>query len=94
MKLKAALLSLAFAAALFGAGKPPLSDDALNDKIKMKLAADAEVKGGGLGIDVKDGAVTLSGKVETDKQKSKAEKLARKVSGVKSVENQIQVVHR
>ena len=40
----------------------------------------------------KDGVVTLKGKVEYDEQKIKAEKLARKVSGVKRVDNQLVVV--
>ncbi len=94
MNLKRSLLSFGFVFALAAAGKPALSDDALNDKIKIKLAGDTEVKGGALGIDVKSGVVTLSGKVETEKQKNKAEKLTRKISGVKSVDNRIQVSPR
>jgi len=43
-------------------------------------------------VEVKDGVVTLKGKVEYDEQKTKAEKLARKVSGVKRVDNQLVVV--
>jgi len=92
--LKRALLLLMFGAMSFGANKTPLTDGALRDKVMIKLGGDQEVKGGGLGIEVNDGAVTLTGKVETDRQKTKAEKLARKVSGVKSVQNQIQVVHK
>jgi osmotically-inducible protein OsmY len=51
------------------------------------------VKGGGLKITVKEGVVTISGKVESDAQKSRAEKLAKKVPGVKSVDNKIVVTH-
>ena len=69
-----------------------ISDDTLTDKVRMKLAADQVVKGGGLGVDVKGGVVTLTGSLDSEGRKSKAEKLARKVSGVKSVVNQIQVV--
>ncbi len=94
MNLKRALLSFGFVLALSAASKTPLTDDALNDKIKIKLAGDTEVKGGALGIDVKAGVVTLTGKVETEKQKSKAEKLTRKIGGVKSVDNRIQVAPR
>ena len=50
------------------------------------------VKGGAMEVEVKDGVVTLRGKVEYDQQKVKAEKLARKVSGVKQVDNQLVVV--
>jgi osmotically-inducible protein OsmY len=51
------------------------------------------VKGGAIDVTVKNGAVVLKGKVEEEKQKSKAEKIAKKVSGVKSVENDIQIAH-
>jgi len=69
-----------------------VSDDTLTDRVRMKLAADQIVKGGAIGVDVKDGVATLSGTVDSEKRKGKAEKLAKKVQGVKSVVNQIQVV--
>lgn len=69
-----------------------VSDDLIYDRLKQKLATDAIVKGGALDIEVKDGAVTLRGKVDSQKRKDKAEKLAKKVSGVKSVTNEIQIV--
>ena len=40
---------------------------------------------------VKDGVVTISGKVKEQRQKDKAEQIARKVGGVKSVINNIKV---
>ena len=61
------------------------------DTIRQKLAADQIVKGGAIEVIVKDGAVTLKGTVEEDKQKNKAEKIAKKVSGVKSVANEIKI---
>jgi len=66
-----------------------ISDDALHDMVMRRLADDADVKGGGLDIEVKDGVVTLRGKLESQKQIQKAEKLARKVNGVKKVVNEI-----
>ena len=45
-----------------------VSDDSLHDLVMRKLAEDADVKGGGLDIEVKDGVVTLRGKLESDKQ--------------------------
>jgi osmotically-inducible protein OsmY len=68
-----------------------LSDDSIHDLVKRKLANDPDVKGGALDIDVKDGVVTLRGKVETDKLKQKAERLAKKINGVKKVVNEIQL---
>ena len=40
---------------------------------------------------MKDGVVTLKGKVETEKVRAKAERLSRKVKGVKSVSNRLSV---
>jgi hyperosmotically inducible protein len=59
------------------------------DQVRVKLAADAVVKGGGLGVDSKAGVVTLSGVVATSKQKDRAAKVASKVKGVKQVVNNI-----
>ena len=67
------------------------TDDYINDAVKQKLAADTVVKGGNLDIDVKNGVVTLSGKVQEMRQRSKAEQLAKKVHGVKSVVNNIKI---
>ncbi|MBZ5591193.1 MAG: BON domain-containing protein [Acidobacteriia bacterium] len=66
-----------------------VSDDSLHDLVMRKLANDADVKGGGLQVEVKDGVVTLRGKLETEKQIQKAEKLAKKVGGVKKVVSEI-----
>ena len=73
------------------ASKPEVSDDAITDMVRRKLASDPDVKGGSLQVDVKNGVVTLSGNVPVEHARSKAEKLARKVRGVKSVVNQIKV---
>ena len=85
------LLILVLSAGVWAAEKHH-SDDELYDLVRRKLADDQVVKGGALQVDVKDGVVTLRGKVETNEQKSKAEKLTRKVSGVKQVDNQLEVV--
>ena len=73
------------------ADKQPASDDLIHDNVKRRLANDADVKGGALDIDVKDGVVTLRGKLETERLIEKATKLAKKVNGVKKVVNQIQL---
>ena len=94
MKLKRVLLPvvlfLTLATTAFAAAKP-VSDDFISDTIMQKLAADPVVKGGAIKVVVKDGSVTLSGKVEEVKQRNKAEKIAKKVEGVKSVANEIQL---
>ena len=69
----------------------PMSDDLIYDNVKRRLAEDSDVKGGGLDIDVKQGVVTLRGKLETQRQIDKASKIAKKVNGVKKVVNEIQL---
>ena len=77
---------------LKSAADKPVPDDLIYDLVRQKLAGDKDVKGGALTVDVKDGVVTLSGSTQLERQKDKAERLARKVKGVKSVVNQIKVV--
>ena len=75
------------------AADKPVSDDAINDKVRIALASDIDVKGGGLKVDVAQGVVTLAGTVENEMQKDKAAKIAKKVKGVKKVVNNIEVRH-
>ncbi len=91
MKIKtlvSLLIILVLAAGVWAADKHP-SDDQLYDLVRRKLADDVVVKGGAMEVEVKDGVVTLRGKVEYEQQKLKAEKVARKVPGVKHVNNEL-----
>jgi hyperosmotically inducible periplasmic protein len=72
-------------------GPKDLSDDAVYDMVRRKLANDRDVKGGNLTVEVKNGVVTISGAMESDKFRQKAEKIARKTAGVKQVVNKITV---
>lgn len=68
------------------------SNAALTTKVKSAFAADS-----GLGtmtsidVDSDKGVVTLKGKVDSAAAKKKAEEIAKKVEGVKSVKNQLRV---
>jgi hyperosmotically inducible periplasmic protein len=73
------------------AQKKPVTDDIINDQVRVKLASDAEIGGMAIEVDVHGGVVTLKGKVRTEKMRSKAEKVAKKVKGVTSVTNQLTV---
>ena len=73
------------------AAEKPTTDDYISDSVRQKLAVDQVVKGGDLDVQVKDGVVTISGKVHEQKQKDKAERLAKRVHGVKSVVNNIKI---
>lgn len=92
MRILALLLILSLAgvycAPLLAAGKK-ISDDQISDQVSVKLATDSRVKGGGFDIVVKDGVVTLRGKVHDEKQKDRATSLAKKVKGVVKVDNQL-----
>lgn len=78
--------------AVFAADKA--SDDMIYDQVIRKLANDPDVKGGTLKVEVKDGTVTITGSVETEKLKAKAERITKKVKGVKAVVNQLVVKPR
>jgi hypothetical protein len=70
--------------------KPP-SDDEIHDQVMRRLAADRDVKGGGIDVEVASGVVTLRGKVREEKQKLKAERIAMKVKGVTKVVNELRM---
>ncbi len=64
-------------------------DDRISDQVRMRLAVDQDVKGGAFDVSVHDGVVTIKGRVDSDKGKSRATKLAKKVKGVKEVDNEL-----
>jgi osmotically-inducible protein OsmY len=87
------LLSLVLALWLTGtalAADPP-SDDEIYDKVRIVLANDRDVKGGAIEVVVSKGVVELRGNVRVEKQRVKAEKLAKKVKGVHQVINNLKV---
>jgi len=64
----------------------------LTTKVKTALANDAGMKTmTNIDVDSKDGVVTLKGKVDSADLKKKAGDIAKKVSGVKSVKNELKV---
>jgi hyperosmotically inducible protein len=93
MSFRKSLAAAAFSALLLlGQGKP--EDDRIYDQVRMKIAADRDVGGNAIEVEVHDGAVVLKGKVQKDSQKTKAEHLAKKVKGVKGVTNHLTVETR
>ena len=73
-------------------GGDALSDAAITAQVKLALIADGRTSGFATDVDTRDGLVTLSGKVDTEQARTAADEVAKKVSGVKSVNNQLQVV--
>lgn len=83
------LLTLLFA---FGPSLAAQStDDKIHDQVMMKLAGDPDVKGNNFEVEVKDGVVTLRGTVSKEKFRQKADRLTKKVKGVKSVVDELTV---
>ncbi len=74
---------------LIAQGTP--ADDKIYDLVRQKLANDPDVKGAGLDVTVKDGVVTLRGRVHDEKAKEKAQKLTKSVKGVVSVTNELKI---
>jgi len=68
------------------------SDSWVALKTKLALIANSPTSGYDTDVDAKDGTVTLTGKVDTSEARSEAEQVARKVEGVRGVNNQLQVV--
>jgi osmotically-inducible protein OsmY len=93
-KLTFLLLVLVLFQTVAIAQKAAVTDDTITDQVRLKLTSDYDVKGGAIQVDVKDGVVTISGSVEMPKQREKAEKLARKVKGVKNVVNKLEIKSR
>jgi osmotically-inducible protein OsmY len=87
------VLSLILAAVVLSAApmlaQKQITDDQIHDRVMERLAADRDVKGGGIDVEVANGVVTLRGKVREEKQKIKAERDTKKVKGVKQVVNDL-----
>jgi osmotically-inducible protein OsmY len=88
-----AVLAVSFCVvvALTAACKSGPEDSTITASVKSKMAADTTVPAMKINVDTKDGAVTLTGEVDNDAAKAKAETIAKGVEGVKSVKNNITV---
>jgi osmotically-inducible protein OsmY len=89
MRLLSLTVVLALLVTPLVAQKAPLTDDEITDQVLVKLSTDADLGGVKFDVTVHQGAVTLKGKVRTEKQKTKAEKVTKKVKGVTSVVNEL-----
>lgn len=72
--------------------KTPINDTWLTAKTKIALFADARVKGSEINVETSQGLVIIRGKVDSDAAKYAAENIAKKLDGVKSVKNELQVI--
>ncbi len=70
-----------------------MEDSWMTAKTKIALFADARVKGRQVNVETKNGLVMIRGKVDSEEAKNAAEEIAKLIDGVKSVKNELQVVH-
>ena len=64
-----------------------VDDSVITNKVKTQLAADDFLKSFQISVETRKGIVELSGFVDSQKAKDKADQIARGVAGVKSVKN-------
>ena len=69
----------------------PIDDSVITTKVKADLAKDKQVRGRDIEVKTVNGVVELTGTARTKGEASKAASIARKVKGVRSVKNDIQV---
>lgn len=89
MRILAVLLLSA--ALTTGVAAQSKDDGRITDEVRRKLAGDPDVKCGACDVDTVNGVVTIKGTVEKEKFRGKAERLAKKIKGVKSVTNELKV---
>jgi osmotically-inducible protein OsmY len=68
-----------------------VDDTAITTKVKSAVFAEPNLKSLQIGVDTKDGVVTLSGAVDTPDMKDRAMQIAQGVNGVRSVVDNLQV---
>ena len=68
-----------------------VDDSAITTKVKSAFATDKEVSAMAVHVKTTNGRVQLTGNVKSYEEKRKAEQVARGVSGVQSVENDLVV---
>ena len=70
-----------------------MDDTTITTKVKSAFAADPDVSAMRVSVKTVDGRVNLTGQVKNQTEKRKAEQVARDVSGVRSVNNELVVAN-
>jgi len=90
-RLMAVLLVITLAVPMLIAQQKVNADDRISDDVRQRLASNPDVRGAALDVTVKDGVVTIQGRVHTEKGRKKATEIAKKVKGVVNVDNQLKL---
>ena len=71
-----------------------VDDTVITAKVKTALAADSTVAAHEVNVQTREGVVQLAGFVDNSAQKQQATEVARRIAGVKQVDNQLEVKQR
>ena len=66
-----------------------MEDTVITTKVKASIKSDTQLKGVDISVKTTNGDVALTGKVASKAQSDRAAELARKIDGVKNVDNQL-----
>jgi len=91
MRLVSLFLIFALIAPMLVLAQGTPNDDRIYDAARRRLAEDVDVKGAGLEVIVKNGVVTLQGRVHDERAREKAARIVKKVKGVTSVDNKLKL---
>jgi osmotically-inducible protein OsmY len=91
MKHVLSILLIAFLTVPLLVAQGNKTDDRIYNDVRSKLADDPDVKGAAIEVTVKNGAVKLEGRVGDVFAREKATKVAKKVKGVTTVDNQLKL---
>lgn len=91
MKTVATILITVLMLISLGCESQTVDDTGISTKVKARLAADSETSAIKIGVDTVNKVVTLSGVVPTEREKAKAEQIARNTDGVTQVVNNITI---
>jgi hyperosmotically inducible protein len=69
-----------------------IDDVTITAKVKAKLIDDEMTKARNIDVDTIDGVVTLTGKVQSWSERSRAQQIAQGTDGVRGVKNNLEVV--
>ena len=83
--------TMLFATGCASTGGDFLGDTRTTTRVKTAIYNEPELKVMAIHVSTEDGIVTLSGKVKTRGERSKAVQVARKVEGVKQVKNDLTI---
>jgi len=88
------LIAAGFLACQTPAGRSPgdvIDDATITTKVKAKLFDDSLLRGIAISVETFEGEVTLTGAVDTPEQKRQAVEITRSVTGVKGVNDLLQL---